>query len=92
MTAYEWIGISEADQNDEKKRVNQIKKIKKQNQRQNTTFEQKTTSQKWNLDQTNKKLGPEWTMNGLEKPFRKCNPKNGKQWKSKWNCHIWTKN
>ena len=49
---------------------------KTENQCQNAASEnKKTTSEKCKFD-SNKKLGLEWTMHGLEKPFRKkSNPK-----------------
>ena len=53
----------------------------------------KTITEKWNFG-SNKKLGLEWTMNGLEKPFKKIRYKKLKKQlkKSKWNCRVWTKN
>ena len=42
----------------------------------------KNTSEKWKFC-SNKRLGPEWTMNGLWKPSRKkSNPKNRKNSKN----------
>ena len=56
----------------------------------NAACEQKTTSEKKKFG-SNKKPGLEWTMNGLEKPFRKKNSiqkiaKNSK--KLKWNSRM----
>ena len=45
---------------------NQIKNKKTENQCQNAACEQKTTSEKWKSG-SNKILGPEGTMNGLQK-------------------------
>ena len=57
-----------------------VKKIRN-NQCQNAACEQKTTSEKWKFN-SNKKLGLEWAVNGLGKPFRKkSDPKNRKKWK-----------
>ena len=59
---------------------NQIKKLKKktENQSLNAACEQKSTSEKWKFG-SYKKLGLEWTTNGLGKPFRiKSDPKNRK--------------
>ena len=41
----------------------------------------KTTSEKWKFN-SNKKLGLEWAVNGLGKPFRKSDPKNRKNSKN----------
>ena len=43
--------------------------MKTENQCQNAACEQKTTSQKWKFV-SNKKLGIEWTVNGLAKSFK----------------------
>ena len=72
-TAYDWIG------NLFSKKSNK----KTENQSQNAACEQKRTSKKWKFG-SNNKLGLEWTMNGLQKPFRKkSDPKNWKTAKSK---------
>ena len=44
--------------------------VKTVNQWKNAACGQKTTSEKWILA-WNQKLGLEWTMKGLKKPFRK---------------------
>ena len=49
---------------------NQIKKLKKKIRYQNAACEQNTTSEKWKFG-SQKKLGLEWAINGLGKPFRK---------------------
>ena len=50
-------------------------------------------SEKWKFG-SNKKLGLERFMNGLEKPFKKhpIQKIGGKKLKLKWNCRMWTKN
>ena len=53
---------------------------KKWKKSENQACEKKTNTDKLKFG-SNKKLGLEWTMNGLEKPYRKKpNPKN---WKKK---------
>ena len=47
-----------------------MKKKKSENQCQNAACEQQTNGDKLKFG-SNKKLGLEWTMNGLAKPFRK---------------------
>ena len=62
---------------------------KKQNQFQNAACEEKFTSEKWKFG-SNKKLGLERTLNGLEKPFRKKirSKKLNKRVKIKRNCRM----
>ena len=42
----------------------------------------KTNSEKWKLE-SNKKLGLEWAVNGLGKPFKKSDPKIEKKSKNR---------
>ena len=64
ITDYEWIGKTIS-------KKNQIKNFKKKTKNwcQNAACEQDTTSQKWKFG-SHKKLGLEWAINGLGKPFR----------------------
>ena len=64
------------------KKIRSKNKKKTENQCQNAACEQKTTSEKWKFN-SNKKLGLEWAVNGLGKPFRKkSDPKNRKNSKN----------
>ena len=58
---------------------NQIEKT--ENQCQNAAFEQKISSKKWKF--VLKKLGQQWTMNGLGKPFKKMRSKKLKNSKNR---------
>ena len=70
---YEWI-----EKTIFKKIRSKNKKKKSKNQCQNAACDQKTTSEKWKFN-SNKKLGLEWAVNGLGKPFRKkYDPENRK--------------
>ena len=85
---YEWIEKTIFRKSDQK--------IRKKKQKINVKMphmNEKTTIEKWNFN-SNKKLGLEWAVNGLWKPFRKKSyPKNRKKHlKSEWNCRMWTKN
>ena len=53
---------------------NQYNLKEKQNQSQNAACEQKTASEKWKFD-SNKKLGLEWTINGLGKRLKNLTQK-----------------
>ena len=61
------------------KKIRYKNKKKTENQYQNAACEQKTTSEKWKFS-LNQKLGLQWAVNGLRKPFRKkSDPKKSKK-------------
>ena len=74
---YEWIEKTILKKSDQK--------IRKKKQKINVKMphvNKKTTSEKWKFN-SNKKLGLEWAVNGLGKPFRKkSDPKNRKNSKN----------
>ena len=58
---------------------NQIKKRKKKQKINVKNVNKNTTSEKWKFN-SNKKLGLEWAVSGLGKPFRKkSDPKKSKK-------------
>ena len=70
---YEWIEKTILKKSDQK-----LRKKKQKNNVKMPHVNKKTTSEKWKIN-SNKKLGLEWAVNGLGKPFRKkSDPKNRK--------------
>ena len=73
---YEWIDKTILKKSDQKKEKKQKINVKMPH------VNKKTTSEKWKFN-SNKKLGLEWAVNGLGKPFRKkSDPKNRKNSKN----------